>query len=636
MRRFRKAVSRKPVQRNPQPRAALFALLCCAGLLLFSSPASAATAVSGATDPNAPLEIDPSTAPNNPRTITRDLAGSPVVGFIQRMPVTKRVTEVTIGDLGRDESGCGETMVRLFVRQHTTGDLQSGGDMESFTGLVYSAAYQPLPSTPGKVTWTIPAATFRKGRGYSFYLTRQGTCRYARQTTWDHDSAKVNGGPAACTGGPRPEPKGTPVQRRMWHERGQNDWSCTSSIFDPEMPTGWLMIQSGTGGGHVRGGTRFTYWPTPTDLCGAAAANAGATVEHWRPSPNPPGPGYNDYVCMWPQYGPLRDTTSLEDGWYYGIPWANDGSGAPRDAYVKLHAIDYEPFLQQHAPILKYDSGETFHALSPGALTDFYVDNHTFEDTNSLKDGEGPFAVAYPYYVGPPPLYAGLGLSYLGSTYPVDPWPDSRRAGTAAQAADSDDPDFVSARGNNPTDYYEGDSRAMEERDGYAEKVFGRTTFGDDGKLWLQYWLFYYHSAAEPPSNPTLGPHEGDWEMVQIQVSDDGTPEKATYAQHDRGQTCDWPSVEASGDQPVVYVARQSHASYFQRTEFDVETGDRADGLGGGLFFPEVVPIGTDTPSWVAWPGKWGDSDTSPPGPEFQQPARKWDNPSDWADDFGC
>jgi hypothetical protein len=127
--------------------------------------------------------------------------------------------------------------------------------------------------------------------------------------------------------------------------------------------------------------------------------------------------------------------------------------------------------------------------------------------------------------------------------------------------------------------------------------------------------------------------HEGDWEMVQVGLNPDLTPDDAVYAHHNARMVCDWPLVEHAGDIPVVYVAQYSHASYFapELIPFPFNVYDRADGHGGGLFDPDLQPIGEESADWRAWPGSWGDSDSSPRGPRFQ--GTKWSDPSAWADD---
>jgi hypothetical protein len=73
----------------------------------------------------------------------------------------------------------------------------------------------------------------------------------------------------------------------------------------------------------------------------------------------------------------------------------------------------------------------------------------------------------------------------------------------------------------------------------------------------LQYWYLYLYNDA--PNK-----HEGDWEMVSIQLDADGKPVRAGYAGHAGGYKRDWALVEKEGeDRPRVYVARGSHAAYF-------------------------------------------------------------------------
>lgn len=78
-------------------------------------------------------------------------------------------------------------------------------------------------------------------------------------------------------------------------------------------------------------------------------------------------------------------------------------------------------------------------------------------------------------------------------------------------------------------------------------------------------------------------------------------------------------------------VAESSHASYFGPDRIPASHSyDHADGLGGTLYLPDVEQIRSASPAWVEWPGRWGDPESSPPGPRFQ-PGEKWRNPSNWA-----
>jgi len=180
----------------------------------------------------------------------------------------------------------------------------------------------------------------------------------------------------------------------------------------------------------------------------------------------------------------------------------------------------------------------------------------------------------------------------------------------------------------------------MEDQLGYADRTYGRVAYGNDDALWLQYWFFYYY---DDQTNFGGGAHEGDWEMVQVRLGATNQPDRAAYAQHGRdidlpieklgGETCGWSQVESFGGRPIVYVAQGSHASYFRPGHYDTpDPDDNADGEGiSGS--PIIDEIRSDSPGWVAWPGKWGDTAgdaESPPGPAFQT-EQKWTNPSAWA-----
>lgn len=166
--------------------------------------------MSGDRDSNAPLVIDPSTNPTDALTTDITWTGA-TVKFIQRMPVTKVVNQVTIGDIGQAAGCTTPTRTRLYVREHV-GDPTMGGDFHAAEQITYSSGYVALPSSPGKVTYTIPPTTFRAGRGYSFVINANYSstdCKAGRQTTWAHNDSQVNAGPALCTGAPKHKRMGT-------------------------------------------------------------------------------------------------------------------------------------------------------------------------------------------------------------------------------------------------------------------------------------------------------------------------------------------------------------------------------------------------------------------------------------------
>jgi hypothetical protein len=170
---------------------------------------------------------------------------------------------------------------------------------------------------------------------------------------------------------------------------------------------------------------------------------------------------------------------------------------------------------------------------------------------------------------------------------------------------------------------------------GTAEVREGDVVYGhvaqEDGETWLQYWMFYAYNPQDRGIVKT-GRHEGDWEMVQVRMGPDGSPDRMTLAQHSWAESC-----PATVKAPVVHVANGSHASY--ATAWDhgrpfPDPDDEADGAGRQVT-PRMVEISDESPSWVAYDGPWGDSEagwvpgeqSSPVGPRFQE-SGAWDRPA--------
>ena len=106
--------------------------------------------------------------------------------------------------------------------------------------------------------------------------------------------------------------------------------------------------------------------------------------------------------------------------------------------------------------------------------------------------------------------------------------------------------------------------------------------------------------------------------MIQLRMHDD-EPDVAVYAQHTHAEKRPWPEVERDDGHPVVYVARGSHASYFEAGYHTTEAWyDLADGKREP---PELTLeiLEGDGPGWALWPGRWGD--TQPRVPGLHQPS---------------
>ena len=190
--------------------------------------------------------------------------------------------------------------------------------------------------------------------------------------------------------------------------------------------------------------------------------------------------------------------------------------------------------------------------------------------------------------------------------------------------------------------------------------VYGRVAHEGD-RLVLQYWYFYYddvYSYTYPPSDFIWQAHEGDWEVVNVVLTDEGQPLSVGYSEHCLGARRDWSDTPRFDDtHPLVHVALGSHANYFtagahpiptrcipsaalailqqQHLPLPVDYAFAGPLAGPPAAHATVVPIeqiGDHDPSWLAFPGFWGESQyfhapapigtvafgNSPVGPAFQ------------------
>src|SRR5215208_2942170 len=260
---------------------------------------------------------------------------------------------------------------------------------------------------------------------------------------------------------------------------------------------------------------------------------------------------------------------------------------------------DHEAVLRRFQPRLVYDSNEAFFADSAAEWTD--------NPGNVLRRygprGEPGEVIAA---ATPGPGERQLSLDFLGHPHYADGTPD--REGDAI---------------GDPRRNYRDQCVALRRQPGYRNTIYGHAKEDSAGRLWLQYWFWYffndYHLAGG------IGLHEGDWEMMQLRLRDDA-PDVAVYAQHRWAERRSWDKVEraeGSPDTPLVYVARGSHASYFTVGYHETEAWyDIADGRRPGPPL-RLELIDDASPPWAAWPGRWGDTPVrfsgidqpSPPGP---------------------
>ncbi len=262
--------------------------------------------------------------------------------------------------------------------------------------------------------------------------------------------------------------------------------------------------------------------------------------------------------------------------------------------------------LERHRPVLHYDSLESCRADSAATICAVAAPGRC----NSLHRGDGSVIAA----VEPRGEEAALDLDFLGAVYP-----DGSPAGPddyLDECGGSHVADAIALRARRPE---------------LADVVYGRGRRDRDGRLWLQYWFFYYW---DDRAGLGVQRREGDWEMVQMRLGRGDLPEAATFVRHGGADALDWDQVELAptgGEGSlVVYPARGCHASLPRPGIHAAPVlPDHNDGLGPQVR-PRLEPIGDDGPGWVLWPGRWGSTRRrehfeadSPRGP--RQQAQWWD-----------
>jgi hypothetical protein len=203
---------------------------------------------------------------------------------------------------------------------------------------------------------------------------------------------------------------------------------------------------------------------------------------------------------------------------------------------------------------------------------------------------------------------------------------------------------------------------------GGETNTYARVVHEDDMTV-LEYWFFYdddVYSYTYPPSDLLWQAHEGDWENVDVVLSEDREPQFVGYSQHCLGQRRDWAGTPRFDDtHPIVHVAIGSHANYFSAGTHPIDVrcippqavallqqrglplpvdfafaGPIAGPADAGGIEMTITRIHKHHPSWVRFPGFWGEqqyfhapapigtvaSGTSPVGPAFH---------AEWTDPLG-
>jgi hypothetical protein len=241
---------------------------------------------------------------------------------------------------------------------------------------------------------------------------------------------------------------------------------------------------------------------------------------------------------------------------------------------------DAVELLRRWAPVMQYDSHEPYLADHVGVITD--------HPGNQLRAADGTVVATATAEQG---LLGLLGLEgYRGTR-------------TTPTQADR----LTEVYGD-----YQAQAARMHERPDLANRIHGRYV-EDQGARWLQYWFFMYY---DNPGILDFGVHEGDLEMIELELGPDDLPATAVYAHHNSGFRVPYSEIETEqtldGPVPVVYSARGSHASMLRSGHIRAGSvvTDHNDAKGPRLR-PEVVVLDPIATPWVDWPGSWGG--TRPP-----------------------
>lgn len=520
------------------------------------------------------LEVRPT---ENPQT--GSFASGGTAWVIARMPSTKTITQVTLGDFGK-ASGCSSTTTA------TLSVAQLGGPYPvNYSQIGHGTA--TIPTEPGRVTWNLSSPTsgrlgLLKDKSYRFTVTKDSGCDL-RRTTWQHDASTIDGGPQVCNHGPETTTNSF-LSDRIWHTSGQAETSCNVIDMNPSLGSGWYATRYiGFGADkHITAGANWDYThPAINQVCPDFASDTNSTLYglHWT------GFGSGDVACEWTNYAPFG--VRPKGGWHYAPAWQPGTVTRPRAMYAKLTSITYDELLDAYAPRLIYDSEEDYHPDAWETATDALP--------SELRDRSNIDGVLASHGSGP--QLSPAWLVPFKSPYP------GQGNGVAERAHYLD---LGSQRGQ---DMPAVAATVRSSGGGYTDKTYARAVRGSDDRVYLQYWFWYFYNHAN--FSGALN-HEGDWEFIQIRVDGQLQPAAATYSQHEGGEACDWDEVPKTNDgRPKAWPSRNRHANYFEPGQHNPFLGflpgvsiDTNDGDGDEVD-PQVIDISTE-PSFVDWPGRWG------------------------------
>jgi hypothetical protein len=208
-------------------------------------------------------------------------------------------------------------------------------------------------------------------------------------------------------------------------------------------------------------------------------------------------------------------------------------------------------------------------------------------------------------------------------------------------AQHADDGSYLDVIGDKPSEaqtIWQGDT------DGQTGIIHARV-HRDGNRTALQYYFFYFYNqwgftkgCDRAGVCPIAGGnnHEGDWEMIQIDLLN-GSPVTVTASQHHTRSKRLWSHVEKAGSlHPIVYVGFGSHATYFKDSYFIAQEGgvglpwwDESTGRHNADLVFQAQLIKDNSPAWIEFKGQWGKDGGGPTGPKEMG---RWGSPFEWSD----
>ncbi len=174
-------------------------------------------------------------------------------------------------------------------------------------------------------------------------------------------------------------------------------------------------------------------------------------------------------------------------------------------------------------------------------------------------------------------------------------------------------------------------------------RVLPATYSGGSANI-IQYWFYY------PFNKGPMNTHEGDWEMITVEVRDGDEAITASYSQHLSGMIADWSLIEKDGNHPKAYVALGAHANYMRSYEGGMGLANDELSDAGTVLGPDdytITMIGEpgagnrpDSQGWLDFGGYWGEFGGAesgvlglrgPLGPTFFQDGQRWSDPVGWS-----